>query len=427
MADDGYVSWYQGKLWQLLPAIYRTAGRAGAGRARAAAGAAQPHRRADRHDPAQHRPAVGEPVDRDLRRLGRSPISAICWRRGWCPASTRARSAWTSPRRSITAAAPARSACWRNWSPTSPGATRARSSSSAGSDARAISSTRRSAMPLRPTSRPGHRTRPMRPGTIVSNGAQRLCLRRRRHLGGRLAGPSGGRSGDRGRRRHLELLRAARLARARGDRGAGRARIRARPAGGFADLRNAYADRQHRCRVRRVRPLPPICARARNRPAGTISPTSACSSGGCRAFRCWPRRRSGNGTAATPCFTFDPSGRQIQLFAPSSRTAASFGDDWVSPDEWQLPVAVREVLWSAYPGSALSGGVLGRARRRPTRRAVCRATQLGIHPETGRFSFSRRRAAGGTLTQYHFGLMSTIGAGGFPSIAARKPGACRRP
>ena len=24
MADDGYISWYQDKLWQLLPAIYRT-------------------------------------------------------------------------------------------------------------------------------------------------------------------------------------------------------------------------------------------------------------------------------------------------------------------------------------------------------------------------------------------------------------------
>ena len=24
MADDGYVSWYQTKLWRLLPAIYRT-------------------------------------------------------------------------------------------------------------------------------------------------------------------------------------------------------------------------------------------------------------------------------------------------------------------------------------------------------------------------------------------------------------------
>src|SRR5580698_3973830 len=25
MADDGYVAWYQSKLWQLLPAVYRTA------------------------------------------------------------------------------------------------------------------------------------------------------------------------------------------------------------------------------------------------------------------------------------------------------------------------------------------------------------------------------------------------------------------
>jgi len=123
----------------------------------------------------------------------------------------------------------------------------------------------------------------------------------------------------------------------------------------------------------------------------------------------------------SPCFTFDPSGRQIPLFARSSRTSANFGDDWVSPNEWQLPVAVREVLWNAYPDQlypdapdqlnkaafsvALGGGGGG---------AMVPRDQLVIYPETGQFSFKATPPAG-IVTQYHFGFMSTIGAGGFPS------------
>jgi len=114
----------------------------------------------------------------------------------------------------------------------------------------------------------------------------------------------------------------------------------------------------------------------------------------------------------SPCFSFDPSGRKIQLFAAQSRTSASFGDDWVSPDEWELPVAVREVLWRQYPdqlyGPAFSvelgaGGAL----------APVGHGELLIHPETGQFSFKASPPIGTILTQYCFGLMSTVGAGGF--------------
>ena len=44
--------------------------------------------------------------------------------------------------------------------------------------------------------------------------------------------------------------------------------------------------------------------------------------------------------AATKCpgqFSFDPTGRQIPLFAAASRNSTSYGDNWVSPQEWQLP------------------------------------------------------------------------------------------
>ena len=123
----------------------------------------------------------------------------------------------------------------------------------------------------------------------------------------------------------------------------------------------------------------------------------------------------------SPCFTFDPSGRQIPLFAPSSRTAASYGDDWVSPNEWNLPVPVRDVLWAAYPDelypadgsqsgpSAFWVGVGGGGAPAPLPRH-----QVVIHPETGLFSFIASPPIGTIVTQYHFGLMSTVGAGGFP-------------
>jgi hypothetical protein len=114
-----------------------------------------------------------------------------------------------------------------------------------------------------------------------------------------------------------------------------------------------------------------------------------------------------------PCYSFDPSGRTLQLFAPSSRTAASFGDDWVSPNEWQLPVAVREVLWAEYPDqlypSAFWVGQGGGPSPTPLDRSL-----LNIHPQTGVFSFANARPKGTLVSTYHYALMSTIGAGGFP-------------
>jgi hypothetical protein len=40
-------------------------------------------------------------------------------------------------------------------------------------------------------------------------------------------------------------------------------------------------------------------------------------------------------------YSFDPTGREIPLFADASRP---FGDNWVSPAEWQLPVEISKAL-----------------------------------------------------------------------------------
>ncbi len=52
---------------------------------------------------------------------------------------------------------------------------------------------------------------------------------------------------------------------------------------------------------------------------------------------------SGSG-AQSNCYTFDPTGRRVPLFAASTRP---LGDTWISPQEWQLPTPIRTPLLQA--------------------------------------------------------------------------------
>lgn len=184
------------------------------------------------------------------------------------------------------------------------------------------------------------------------------------------------------------------------------------PAGGFADLRSVYA------------------AANTNGPFDEFSHTAdlrrgAQSSGWynishlgvfiwwLQSFPIVAATPVSNGKSP-PCFSFDPSGRQTQLFAPSSRTSANFGEDWVSPDEWQLPVAVRELLWDDYPDQLYPGAFWVGLGGGPSP-SVQPRDSVRIHPDHGLFSFVAPPPVGEILTQYHFGFMSRIGAGGFPA------------
>jgi hypothetical protein len=117
-----------------------------------------------------------------------------------------------------------------------------------------------------------------------------------------------------------------------------------------------------------------------------------------------------------PCFSFDPSGRLIPLFARSDRIAdegiTGFGEDWVSPDEWGLPVPVSETLWSAYPDklypASFAVDLAGGSAPAPRPRGDVR-----IHPERGLFSFTDPKDTTSPLVDYHAGFSSRIGAGGF--------------
>jgi hypothetical protein len=184
------------------------------------------------------------------------------------------------------------------------------------------------------------------------------------------------------------------------------------PAGGFADLRNDYAGRNTNSAFEEFAHFVDLRKGAQSSGRYNISHLGVFV-WWLQSFPVLAATPVGNGQTP-PCFTFDPSGRTIPLFAPSSRTAESFGEDWVAPDEWHLPVAVRDVLWRAYPDqlypSAFWVGLGGGPAPSPLSR-----DQLTVHPETGLFSFIGAVPEGTLVASYHFAFMSTIGAGGFPT------------
>jgi hypothetical protein len=182
------------------------------------------------------------------------------------------------------------------------------------------------------------------------------------------------------------------------------------PAGGFADLRNRYGAANTNSAFDEFAHTADLRRGAQSSGWYNISHLGVFI-WWLQSFPILAATPVSNG-ATPPCFTFDPTGRDLLLFAPSSRSAESFGEHWVSPDEWQLPVAVREVLWGTvpdrlYPAAFWVGLGVGPSP------AVQPRTELLIHPERGRFSFIGTAPQGTIATAYHFGFSSEIGAGGY--------------
>jgi len=134
------------------------------------------------------------------------------------------------------------------------------------------------------------------------------------------------------------------------------------------------------------------------------------------------------------CYSFDPTGRLAPLFAASARP---FGDDWVSPQEWQLPGPIStpllasalspiaaESLYAAQDSAQVRElNALGAFAQLGTDYDLVDASQvttypqaLGstpsvmIFPEQGRLAILRPLNAPLFVT-YHYGFSSTIGAG----------------
>jgi hypothetical protein len=138
--------------------------------------------------------------------------------------------------------------------------------------------------------------------------------------------------------------------------------------------------------------------------------------------------------ASTVCpgqFSFDPTGRLIPLFAAASRDAASYGDNWISPNEWQLPGPIRRALLQSalldpatiplYATEDISGVVTPNSigiytHSGLTYELVDRTHFLDannrttIDPERGIFSLADA-TDGPFFVTYDYGFSSRIGAG----------------
>ncbi len=125
-------------------------------------------------------------------------------------------------------------------------------------------------------------------------------------------------------------------------------------------------------------------------------------------------------------FTFDPTGRQIPLYGAASRTKqASFGDNWVSPQEFQLPAAISRFLIDAHIAElyAPSPGVpasLGVFRKPGFDYEIVPPAKLKIFPEFGRFKITDGGLAGPFFGTYHYGFSSRIGAGPYDRRVLRQ-------
>jgi hypothetical protein len=184
------------------------------------------------------------------------------------------------------------------------------------------------------------------------------------------------------------------------------------PAGGFADLRNVYGASNTGSAFDEYAYTADLRAGSHSTGWYNISHL------GIFLWWLYPLNIAGatpvsNG-AASPCFTFDPTGRNIQLFAASPRTTSannkSWGEDWISPSEYELPVPIRESLWieepvHLYPAS-FSVGLAAAGTSAPVDPGT-----VTIYPETGRFSF--KNLPGGNITStFDYGFSSRIGACG---------------
>ncbi len=158
-------------------------------------------------------------------------------------------------------------------------------------------------------------------------------------------------------------------------------------------------------------------------------------------------------------YTFDPTGRQVSLFAIPSR---NYGDTWTSPDEWQLPARISPSLLEpalgqspAYPlyaapapnGQSVTPNALGVYRASGSGYALIPAADLTadpasleaptssgpaastpppvflIDPTHGRLFPGRSAPRTGVRVTYAYGFSSTIGAGPYD----RRPGRAAPP
>jgi hypothetical protein len=127
-------------------------------------------------------------------------------------------------------------------------------------------------------------------------------------------------------------------------------------------------------------------------------------------------------------YTFDPTGRDVPLFAKGRRGTDAFGR-WVSPAEWALSGPISCPLWHAGPEGrgALYPDSLAVLTNDPAAgphqfvpQPLAAVTEVG--PERGRFRYAP--AAGEQwAVRYHYGFAADLGAGPYDRRPYRPDGA----
>jgi hypothetical protein len=140
-------------------------------------------------------------------------------------------------------------------------------------------------------------------------------------------------------------------------------------------------------------------------------------------------------------YTFDPTGREIPLFAAAFRP---FGDRWVSPAEWQLPTPIsrpllQQELLNLYTTQQSDlfdfkalGIFDGNENLIPVEQVTADARDWAtrrtdfaflVDPEKGKVIKGGKAPTGdhNLLLTYHYGFSSTLGAGAFDRRILRQP------
>ena len=132
-------------------------------------------------------------------------------------------------------------------------------------------------------------------------------------------------------------------------------------------------------------------------------------------------------------FTFDPTGRDLQLFA-AARESAQYGNTWVSPAEEQLPGLINQTLYDANTSAAPADVAV---ELYPNSLAVWPSpnpssdtdyvpdTELIVRPGRGRFMYGGSppppgSPPNGLWTTYYYGFSSEIGAGPYDRRLVRQ-------
>jgi hypothetical protein len=131
-------------------------------------------------------------------------------------------------------------------------------------------------------------------------------------------------------------------------------------------------------------------------------------------------------------FTFDPSGRNIPLFAPRNRMDPAYNwDKWESPQEWELPGTIRcqlladetareSLIPNAIRVSSDSGDPYTPDKVAAANLAqwnvpnVAWQIEIAIDSERGRFMFTDGATDYDDTVDYHYGFSGEIGAGTYP-------------